>query len=72
MGKKFSRVILKKDTVSDLGKEKAKLKTETKNTLWKVHNGEEIISVICLKTTLSKCNSYIVIRGRKQNGCQHF
>lgn len=53
LGKKFSRVILKKETISDLGREKAKLKTETKNTLWKVRNGEEIISVICLKTTLA-------------------
>lgn len=73
LGKKFSRVILKKETISDLGREKVKLKTETKNTLWKVlRNGEEIIPVICLKTTLSKCNSYIVIRGRKQSGCQRF
>lgn len=53
LGKKFNRVILKKETISDLGREKAKLKTETKNTLWKVRNGEEIISVICLKTTLA-------------------
>lgn len=72
LGKKFSRVILKKETISDLGREKAKLKTETKNTLWKVRNGEEIIPVICLKTTMSKCNSYIVIRGRKQSRCQRF